>query len=260
MLAALPPPVAAAARDPAGAAVLTRALVAGGDPLVREVQLQKLADPALRARVAALAAALAPVARGDRMAVLDLALPALDALPREAAAALADDLPALASADGRTTLFEWAVGRIVSRRVARRAGAARPGSFRARTLEDVQVDVLDVLSALAWAGARDAAAAQAALDAALPALGVRGWRVLPRDRIAGSRLEAALARLDGAAPPLVARVLTACAACVLHDGRVGPGEGELVRAIAATLGAPVPPVVAAAWGARAAPARERGSA
>jgi hypothetical protein len=180
------------------------------------------------------------------MALLDLALPSLDALPADAATALVRDLGELARAEGRTTLFEWAVLRVVSRRLARTLGTERRAPLRARVLEDVQVDVLDVLSALAWAGARDEEGAQAALDAALPPLGVRGWRVLPRDRIAGTRLEAALARLDGAAPPLVARVLEACAGCVHRDGRIGAAEGELVRAIAATLGAPGPPLPLAA--------------
>jgi Zn-dependent protease with chaperone function len=245
-IAGLPAGAVDAARDPGRAAVLVRALLADPGSPARLAQLARLPDPAVRSDTKRLAAALLPVARADRMALLDLALPSLDALPADAATALVRDLGELARADGRTTLFEWAVLRVVSRRLARTLGTERRAPLRARVLEDVQVDVLDVLSALAWAGARDEEGAQAALDAALPPLGVRGWRVLPRDRIAGTRLEAALARLDGAAPPLVARVLEACAGCVHRDGRIGAAEGELVRAIAATLGAPVPPLPLAA--------------
>ena len=83
--------------------------------------------------------------------------------------------------------------------------------------------------------------AQAALDAALPVLGIgASWRVLPRDRVGARRLDAALDRLDGAIPPLKARLVEACAAAVLSDGRVLPAEGELLRAVAASLGVPVP--------------------
>jgi hypothetical protein len=259
-ISGLPADVVDAARDPGRAPVLVRALLADPESPARLAQLARLADAAVRSDTKRLAAALLPVSRGDRIALLDLALPALDALPADAATTLVRDLGELARADGRTTLFEWSVLRVVSRRLERTLGTERRARIRARVLEDVQVDVLDLLSALAWAGARDEAGAQAALDGALLVLGVRGWRVLPRDRIAGSRLEAALARLDGATAPLVARLIEACAACVLHDGRVLPAEGELVRAIAATLGAPVPPLVPAPPPASSLPAAERGSA
>jgi len=243
LLVSLPPEVAAAARAPATAAALVRALLVDGDATVRATQLGALAEPALRGEVERLAAALAAVRRADRMTVLDLALGALDALPRDAATLLVADLRALAAADGRTTVLEWAVLRVVGRRLARRLGGARSPALRARVLEDVQVDALDLLSALAWAGARDEAGAQGALDSALAVLGVRGWRVLPHDRITAKRLEAALATLEGAAPPLQARVIEACAACVLSDGEILPTEGEIVRAVAASLGVPVPPLV-----------------
>ena len=72
------------------------------------------------------------------------------------------------------------------------------------------------------------------------------WRVLPRDRVGARRLDAALDRLDGAIPPLKARLVEACAAAVLSDGRVLPAEGELLRAVAASLGVPVPPLVGGA--------------
>jgi Zn-dependent protease with chaperone function len=243
LLASLPPELAAATRLPQGARAVVAALLLDADPAVAGLQLRAL-DPAPRAAIAPLAAALAGASREDRMAVLDLALPALDALPAADAAALARDLAALAAADGRTSVFEWAVQRIVERRLAPRRGDPR-GAPRARTVDDVQVEALEVLSVLAWLGARDEAGAQAALDAGTSALGVSGrWRPLPRDRVRAARLDAALARLDGAVPPLKARLLEACAACALADGRVAAPEGEIVRAVAASLGVPLPPLVA----------------
>ncbi|HEX9243987.1 MAG TPA: M48 family metallopeptidase [Anaeromyxobacter sp.] len=243
VLAALPPELTAAARDPAGAAALVRAVLSDSDPGVRAVAAGLLPDPAVRTAVAPLAAALAVAPRSARMAALGLALPALDALSAPDAAALVRDLAALAGADGRSTVFEWAVQRIVRRRLAPKLGGpARPA--RLRTLDEVQVDLLDLLSALAWAGTTDPAAAQAALDAALPVLGVAaGWRVLGREKIAAARLDAALDRLDGAVPSLKARVVAACAATVMSDGRVLPSEADLLRAVALSLGVPVPPIL-----------------
>jgi Zn-dependent protease with chaperone function len=241
LLRALPAEVTAAARNPAGAAALVRALLASGAPDLREAQLARIADPALRGEVDRLATALDAVARDARSTALDLALPALDALPAAAAEALDADLAALAAPEGRTTVFEWALLRIVRRRRARRLQAQRPARLR---LDDVQVDLLDLLSMVAWAGTRDPVVAQAALDAALPVLGVPvGWRILPRERVGARRLDAALDRLDGAIPPLKARLVEACAAAVLYDGRALPSERELLRAVAASVGVPVPPFV-----------------
>lgn len=242
LLARLPPELAAAARAPRSAAALVRAILVDADPAARDAQLAQVAEAGARAEAARLAAAVGAASREDRMAILDLALPALDALPREEAAGLVRDLGAVAAADGRTTVFEWAVQRIVRRRLARALGEPAAAAVRARGVEDVQVEALEVLSVLAWLGARDEAGAQAALDAGAAALGVRGWRPLPRDRVRATRLDAALARLDEAAPPLKKRLLAACAASALADGRLVPAEAEVVRAVAASLGLPLPPL------------------
>jgi Zn-dependent protease with chaperone function len=254
LLARLPPELAAAARSPHGARALACALLADPDAALRQTQLAALGGAAAPAEVARLAAPLGGASREDRVALLELALPALDGLGRDDAAALVTALAALAAADGRTTVFEWAVQRIVRRRLSRALGEPRAAAARARTVDDVLVEAHEVLSVLARLGARDDAGVQAALDAGAEALGVAGWRPLPPDRVRAARLDAALARLDGAVPALKARLLDACAACALADGRVAAAEGEVVRAIAAALGVPMPPL------APASPARAAGAA
>jgi tellurite resistance protein len=66
------------------------------------------------------------------------------------------------------------------------------------------------------------------------------WRPLPRERVGAARLEAALERLDDASPGVKARLLAACEACARADGRVLAAEAEVLRAVAASLGAPTP--------------------
>jgi Zn-dependent protease with chaperone function len=248
LLAALPPAVAVAAHDPLPAAALARALLADRDGPTRALQLATVRDAALRDEVARLGAALADVDREGRMALLDLATPALAQLAAIEGEALVRDLRALAAADGRTTVFEWAVERIVARRIA--PSAARPAA-RVRRVEDVEVECLEVLSLLAWLGSADVARAQAALDTARSTLGVaRPWRILPRGRVGAARLEAALAAIDCATPGVKERVLAACEACVGADATVLPEEGEVLRAIAASLGVPAPLVGVQVEGAR----------
>jgi len=243
LLERLPPAVIAAAREPLGARSIACALLLGDAADLRERQLSLLAggDAALSADTRRLAPAVAVLPHAERLALLDLALPALDALSPAQAAALEADLRDLAGG-GAATPFELAVRRAVLRRLARDAGA--PPRPRLRQLDEAGPECLQILSTLAWSGGRDPAAAQAALDAGVRALGIAGpWRLLTHDRVGLDRLDAALTALDQAVPELKARVLGACVATALADARVTVEEAELVRAVSAALGLPMPPVV-----------------
>ena len=135
----------------------------------------------------------------------------------------------------------------MSRRIERRLAGSALGKVSFRTVEDVEVECHLVLSLLAWVGAREPGQAQSALDAANQDLrGRAGWRILPRDRLAGEGPARALARLDQAAPRVKERLLAACAVAVAVDGRVTSEEAALVRAVAASLGCPLPPLVSGA--------------
>jgi Zn-dependent protease with chaperone function len=245
-LAGFPAELVQATREPFGARALAVAVLLDADPTLRQRQLAAVRDPALAVEADRLELRLGAVPRQDRLALLDLALPALDGLSPEQARALVQDLATLAAADGRITLHEWALQRLVRRRVGPLLGA-RPPAARVRTIEQIEVETLEVLSALAWAGSRDPEAAQQALDAGVRALGIRApWRILPRDRIDVKRLDAALARLDEAVPAVKARLLSAASACALADVQVTAAESELLRAVAGSLGLPMPALSAGA--------------
>jgi hypothetical protein len=240
VLAAFPAVLVEAAREPASAPALAVALLLDADAALRGRQLAAVADPALARDAERLFAPLGSVPTQDRLGLLDLALPTLDPLTPGAARALVDALAALAAADGRVTLYEWALQRIVRRRLGPQLGAPRP-AIRARALEQVEVEALELLSALAWVGQREPEAAQGALDTGTRSLDVRTpWRLLSRDVLGPARLDAALARLDEAAPPLKAQLLAAATACVLADGQVTASEAHLLRAVAGSLGLPMP--------------------
>ena len=55
------------------------------------------------------------------------------------------------------------------------------------------------------------------------------------------RIDAALNRFDRAVPMVKKQLLYACAATVFADGDVSNHEAELLRAVADTIGCPVPP-------------------
>lgn len=240
LLERLPPELAQAARQPSGAQAVCAALLLPDAPGARAAQLARLAggEPALGAEAERLAAGLAGLRRAERLALLGLALPALDDLPPDRAAAFQASLAAPLGAEA--TAFELAVRRTVLRRLHRDRGA--PPRARLRSLDEAGPQCLEVLSGSAWLGSREPAAAQAALDAGVRVLGVRSqWRLLPPERVGLGRLDATLTELDGATPAVKARLLQACSATVAADGRVSAEEAELLRAVSAALGLPMPP-------------------
>jgi hypothetical protein len=56
-------------------------------------------------------------------------------------------------------------------------------------------------------------------------------------------LDAALSRLDEAAPEVKRRVLEGAGACVTADRQVTATEAELLRAVSASMSCPMPPLL-----------------
>ena len=148
------------------------------------------------------------------------------ATPRPALAGQATALEADLRASARPT-EPWRL----RARGAPRGGAATPPRRRrrrARSLRTIDGRLPGVPRAaldLAWIGGRDAAAAQAALDAGAGARRRRPLAPPPRERLGLGRLDATLERLDGARA-VKARLLEAAALTALADGLVTLGRGR----------------------------------
>ena len=249
LLAALPLPLLAAAREPYGARALACGLLLAGAGPLRDRQLARLAerDASAAAELRTMMPLLERQGGDARVALLDLLLPALDALSNAQAEALRDNLAAVAAEAERGSVLSWACHRTMTRRIERRLAGDALGKVRYRAVEDVEVECHLVLSLLAWVGAREPSVAQAALDAATRDLrGRASWRILPRDRLAGEGPARALALLDQASPRVKSKLLAACSVAVAVDGRVTSEEAAVVRAVAASLGCSLPPLVTGA--------------
>ena len=104
-------------------------------------------------------------------------------------------------------------------------------------------DCRHLLSILAHAGHRDGDAARRSFAEAAGRLPGLDLTLLSRGECGLRRLDTALDRLALAAPRLKRDVIRACATCVAADRTVTVNEAELLRAVAAVLGCPMPPLL-----------------
>jgi Zn-dependent protease with chaperone function len=249
LLATLPGPIAAAAREPFAARAVIYALLLDGDEAVRKVQLDRLerhAEPGTVAEVLRLAPLVEGLAEEARIPLVDLALPALRNLAPPQYETFRGNIAPLVAADQRVSLFEFALQRMLLRHLDRSFPQRKPPAtrFRAQGLGPLLGDAAVVLSALATIGQEDpedvARAYATGVEKLGPPAGMPG--LLPRDACSLDVVDRALDRLDMAVPAVKRPVLDACAACISADGQVTIAEAELLRAIADALGCPMPPL------------------
>lgn len=256
LLEGMPDPLRRAAREPASARALVYALLLDPKEEVRARQrevLEREAEPEVVAETGRLLPVLSRAGRDARLPLADLALPALRRLSREQYGRFRRTVTALAEADRRIDLFEYALRRMILRHLEPRfaEGAEGEGAKKGRAvqyyaLRGLREEISLLLSMLAHTGHDGPEAAREAVTAGAAELaGLVQVDALERSACRLSALDAALDRLAQVTPRLKERVLRAAVAAAGHDRRVTEREGELLRAIADGLGCPVPPFLTA---------------
>jgi hypothetical protein len=262
LIDATPAQLRDAARNPEEAPALIYALLTEQHQGVGDGQAAIIAahagEDTLR-RVRALLPPLAGLAADTRLVLAQLTVPVLRQLPTAAASVFSTTCQALIECDQRLSYFEFALQKMVLRHLAV-AGEPAAVTTQIYSFNAVVGEIAVVLSALAWAGAlqgkaqdddsetADTPAAEAAFRDGAGQLKLIEDRLSLLDPAACefSQLDAALDRLAGASFPIKQRLLLACAHTVLHDGVVRDEEAELLRAFAAALACPMPPLIAGA--------------
>ena len=241
----LPPAIVSAAHEPYGARALVYALLIDRQAEARQVQLAHLssaADRGVYAETLKLLPLLEPLDARVRLPLVDIALPALRALTRAQYQQFKQNVAELVEADRTIDLFEWSLQRILLHDLEAQQFNVTSGRVRHRKLHRLQAHYELLLSTLAYKGHRDTAAAQEAFEQARR-------HVLPQARLRRieecglQALDAALAVFEEATPPIKRQVLQAAAACIGADQKITVAEVELLRAISASLGCPMPPLL-----------------
>ncbi len=250
LLEGVPTPLREATRTAAGAPALVFGLLLAEEPGLRERQRQLVsthAGAAAARTLAGLEPALSQIAPEQRLALLHLALPVLRGLPPDSLPGFLETLDQLVHADGQVSTFEFALQKLLTHALSlgRAPGLAL---VQYQSFQPVAEEIAVLLSALALASTTDPEQARQAFAAGVRHLPLIASRLhfLPATAAGLAQLDQALDKLAVASGPIKQRTLAAAAAIVGADGRILITEAELLRAIAAALDCPMPPLTDAA--------------
>ncbi|MGE8233588.1 MAG: M48 family metallopeptidase [Stenotrophomonas sp.] len=241
----LPMPLRALAADRDAAQPLLLAMLLDNEASVaarqREAVCAQLGEPMADCVSAIAAGPLRDLHAALRLPLAALAFPTLRSLPRPQLAAFMRCIDALTHADGRISLFEYCLSRLLLVQVQAALDPSRHLHFGRRKAIGVQREFAILLSVVARAGnPGDEAAARRAYLAGLQ-------RILPQDHLPYAppangvlALDAVWAPLDSMDPLAKQLLVEAVTATVSHNQRVNVAEAELLRTICATLHCPLP--------------------
>lgn len=235
-------------QDPAGAQAVIMAVLLSENPDSRgreDSVLVGLVDPATARTVRETASQISDWHSSRLISLIDLALPSLRRLTPAEYGRFSHIIQQLIAADGRMDLFEFMLQKIVRRHLDNFFRRTPPPRVELTSLKDAVDETSLLISAFAGLnGSPGSSGFNQAMAAAADSLRADGLNpALTTETVALKRIDAALNVFDGAAPSVKKQLLQACAAAALADGQLSSEEAELLRAVADTIGCPVPPFV-----------------
>ncbi|MGO4552479.1 M48 family metallopeptidase [Lysobacter sp. 2RAF19] len=178
-----------------------------------------------------------------RLPVASIAFPALRLRPRPELDVFLDTTDAVVHADGRVSLFEYCLGRLLQVQVRESLDPSRNARFGRTKLSGVRSEVATLLCVVAQGGHESESDARAAYLQGIQ-------RVLPSDalpyiprREGALALDSVWASLDALDPLAKQALIEGLVATIGSDNQVTVGEAELLRTICACLHCPLPPML-----------------
>jgi len=242
LYSSIPQKLRTMAGDPFSARAVVCAMLVSRYKETQKIQLgavQNMGGDGLLSELRAAAPLVARLDPTQRLPMLELALPSLKRLSEEQRGSFIALVDALINADRKTDLFEWCVRRLVVQPLQERKRATTHYYNLNPAVEQEAEKLLGWLAVAGHSGLNDAKQAYAM---GAERLGI-GARLIPTDERTTEEIDEAIETLARTAPKIKKRLIEACATVVSFDKTVTPQEAELFRAIAETLGVPVPPVL-----------------
>lgn len=249
LLASLPPEIDAAVRSPSTAAAVVYGLLLNPDAATCDRQLRMIPDDVVESTNALdrLRPVLATMDQSVRIAVADLAVTGLRTTSPDKYRIFRDTVTRLAGADSQIDLFEFALQRMVLRRLDPIFMKVKRTAIQYYDIRPLLPHCASLLSCIAYWGADDHQAAARAFAAGARRLPEGSTiKIAPLDTCGLSVVDEALSQLSRASAPIKKTLVDACSACVFDDDTVTAEEGQLLRAVTDSLECPMPPLLTGA--------------
>jgi Zn-dependent protease with chaperone function len=247
LLAGIPPRLRDAVHATAEVPIVVYSLLLGSEVELRQRQRDLIARHAGKAALEAVEQ-LAPEFRSlgpeHKLPLVQLALPALRMISSRELGTFLETLDELVHADSHITAFEFALQKLLTRALSL-SNSQKGAVVQFYSFNALQEEISVVLSALAQAATTNPDEARAAFDVGASQLKlIQSQLVFAPAAFDYVALDAALDKLALASGPIKQRTLIAAAHVVSANGTVSVAEFELLRAVAAALDVPLPPLAA----------------
>ena len=242
----IPEELRAAAHGREQSMAVVFALLLNADAVVRKQQIELIAhyyDAGTAAEVEALAGQAGQLHPMLRLPLAALAFPALRRHPRPKLQIFVIVLKQLIKADGRVSLEEYCLARLVGVQVIDALNPATTRVMGRIKPHDAVAEICDLFAVVAQYGHDDGEGARRAyllgLNEVLPS--VKPTYAPPQDWALA--LDRALPKLDLLTPAGKEMVVRGLTQAISADGLVSVNEAELLRTVCAALHCPLPPIL-----------------
>jgi hypothetical protein len=235
-----------AAREPSGARAVMYQLVLSNTKAVRAAQLEYLrasADIGIYQELQSLLNGNNFIDAEQRLPLTTIALSSLRQLSQKQYQRFKSNFKELIEIDAKINLLEWALQRIVFHHLDVVFEKSKIPHFGKKNLSACKHSVAVLLSILAHSNSQDGISRKQAFAAGIEGLQLSAT-LIDVGEINFEVLNGALDELIELKPLQKPALLKACVSCIAADKEFMPIEVELLRAIAAVLDCPVPPLVA----------------
>lgn len=243
LLQSLPVALLSAVHEPMSAYAVVCLLLLSDDPNQNQLQrefLQRRLGAEIRRECERLGPHVGAVISTQRLALADLALPALRGLSLHQYREFRDTVVALSGMDKHCSFFEYAVQWAMVRVLDGYFDNSPKSRVLHYSFAPVAEHVETLLAFVARAGNAEERQALEAYHRGLLRVGIHSDSI---GRPAFERLHQALCELEACSPELKQKVVEAVIVCVAHDGVLRVHEIELVRAACDALDYPLPPLL-----------------
>jgi Zn-dependent protease with chaperone function/uncharacterized tellurite resistance protein B-like protein len=241
-----PEALKAAAHEPFAARAVIHFLVLDDDPRVRSQQLKQLKASSERRvyeETVRLAEQVSELKVEQRLPLVDMVLPTLRQLSKEQYLVFRENLDTLIEADGRLSLFEWVIRKIICHHLDAVYGVSARTMYGYAKMARSSNACSVLLSLLIHSSSHERLSKAEVFALAEKELGGVGVKLLEKDRLSFKIIDLALDQLAQLKPLDKEKLIKACVAAVTADQHITPIEAELLRAIADTIDCPMPLLV-----------------